>query len=69
MMFLYLDIDFTSFPLILILPLNNKFYESILPESKFSIVVLPDPEGPKIAVIVFVLNLPEHSFKIVLKFG
>lgn len=67
MIFLYLDTDFTNFPLIFILPLNKRFYESILPDSKFNIVVFPDPEGPKIAVIVFGLNLPEHYFKIVFR--
>jgi len=46
--------------------LRVKFYESNLPERRFNIVVLPDPEGPRIAVIVLGANFPEHSFKIVL---
>lgn len=42
----------TALPLIFILPLRVKFFDKSLPDSKLSIVVFPDPEGPKIAVTV-----------------
>lgn len=34
------------------------------PESKFNIVVFPQPEGPTIAVKVLGENFPEHGFRI-----
>lgn len=48
----------------MILPWMSKFFESSLPDSKLRRVVLPEPEGPKMAVIVPGENLPEQTFKI-----
>ena len=35
-----------------------------LPESKFNIVVFPQPDGPTIAVKVLGENFPEHGLRI-----
>jgi hypothetical protein len=40
------------FPLTLSFPLIVRLSESNLPESRLSIVVFPEPEGPRIAVNV-----------------
>jgi hypothetical protein len=40
------------FPLILIYPLRIKFLERRRPDSRLSMVVFPEPEGPMIAVTV-----------------
>lgn len=50
----------------MILPLSIRFLERSRPDNKFSIVVLPDPEGPKIAETVIGSNLPEHYLSILL---
>lgn len=63
---LYSAIVPIGFPLAFSYPLNIKLSERSRPESRFSIVVFPEPDGPKMAVIVFGENLPEHSFKMVL---
>jgi hypothetical protein len=47
-------------------PFKFKFLDNCLPDNKFNIVVLPEPDGPKIAVIVLGSNLPEHSLSILL---
>lgn len=63
---LYSAIVSIGFPLAFSYPLNIKLSERSLPDRRLSIVVFPEPEGPKIAVTVFGENLPEHSFKMVL---
>ncbi len=63
---LYSAIVVTFLPLIIIEPRRTKFLANCLPESKFSIVVLPHPDGPNMAVTVLGENFPEQSFKIVL---
>ena len=46
-------------------PRSLRFFESSRPESKFNIVVFPEPEGPKIAVTVLGSNFPEHYLRMV----
>lgn len=46
------------------LPTRSRFYDICLPEIKLSMVVFPQPEGPRMAVKVPGLNLPVHDFKI-----
>ena len=46
------------------LPYRVRSLDANLPDSKFSMVVLPDPEGPTIAVKVLGENFPLHSFSI-----
>lgn len=64
---LYLLIPSTVSPLILSSPLSYRLSESILPEMRLSMVVFPQPDGPRIAVKVPGEKRPEHSLRIVLK--
>ena len=50
-------------------PYKVKLFDTSLPERRFSIVVLPHPDGPTTAVNVLGENFPEHGFRIFLTAG
>ena len=51
-----------------IFPYKDKLFEINLPDSRLSIVVLPQPEGPTMAVNVLGSNFPEQGFRMVFVF-
>lgn len=66
MRFLYLFTFWTEAPFMVIFPYRDRLFEINLPDSRFSIVVLPQPEGPTIAVKVLGSNFPEQGLSMVL---